>query len=100
MTKDDFTDEDKIENSLNLWAYKDEKEIIGTFEKYEEGQFGKQAVLKVGDEDKTIPSLTALSSKLENLEKGNKVKIVYIGEEKSEKSGRYYSVFDVFVKRD
>ena len=98
MTKDNFTDEDKIKSSLNLWAYKENKTIIGEFVKYENGNFGKQAVLLVDEKEVSIPSLSVLNSKLGKLEKGNRVKIVYTGEEKAEESGRYYSTFDVFVK--
>lgn len=98
---DDFSDADKIESpKLNMWNYKENPSLIGFFEKYHEGQYGRQAVLNDGsDELVFLPSLTALDTKLDGLAKDDKVKVVYTGEEKSEKSGRTYANFEVSIKK-
>jgi len=100
---DDFTDEDKQESpSINLWDYKEQKEIVGIVEEVGEGNFGgKRIGLKTNDSENELiylPELTALNTKLSKIEVGNKIKVVFNGEEKSKKSGRYYMVFDVFIK--
>lgn len=97
---DDFTDDDEVKSELNLWNYKDDKEIIGVVLRKEEGQYGEQVVLSAGEDNEvTLPSLTALNTKLANVEIGAKVKIVYLGEVRSEKTGRMYSDFKVFTKK-
>ena len=98
---DDFEENDKIENeSLIFWDYKSQNEIVGVVEVFENGNYGGHKIgLKTNSEELIfIPELTALNSKLSNLEIGNKIKIVYKGEEKSKKSGRMYMTFDVYIK--
>ena len=101
---DDFSDADKQENEqLNFWDCKAQNEIVGIVESVEAGNYGgKKIGLKTNDsaEDLTfIPELTALNSKLKDLAVGDKVKIVYTGEEKSKTSGRMYMTFDFFLKK-
>lgn len=97
---DDFTEEDKIQSNLTFWKPKEDKEIIGLFVKWENDNFGEHAVLQVEDEKIHLPNLMALNSKLKlkNVVETEKVKVVYLGEKKSEKSGRIYEDFDVYVK--
>jgi len=101
---DDFSDEDKQENEqLNFWNVKEDKEIVGIVKVVEAGNYGgKKIGLKTNDsEDELtfIPELTALNNKLKDLVVGDKIKIVYLGEEKSKTSGRMYLTFDFFLKK-
>jgi beta-phosphoglucomutase-like phosphatase (HAD superfamily) len=101
---DDFSDEDKQENEqLNFWDCKAQKEIVGIVEVVEAGSYGgKKIGLKTNDSEEEltfIPELTALNSKLKDLVVGDKIKLVYTGEEKSKTSGRMYMTFDFFLKK-
>lgn len=97
---DDFTDADEIKSApLNLWKYKEQREIMGIISEIGDGQFGTQITLDVGNEDFIVlPSLTALNSRLAEAKTGQKVKIVYVGDTKSQKTGRMYADFKVFLK--
>jgi hypothetical protein len=101
---DDFDENDKIQTeSLNFWDYKENKEIVGIVKSVEEGNYGgKKIGLQTNESEELvfIPELTALNSKLKDVEEENKIKIVYLGEEKSKKSGRMYMTFDVFIKSE
>ena len=98
---DDFTDDDKVATSLDFWKFKEDKEVIGLFKRWEKDNYGEHAVIQTADDvELHLPNLTALNGKLKagNANVGNKVKVVYMGSVKSEKSGRLYEDFDVFIK--
>ncbi len=97
---DDFTDDDKVKTDVNLWKYNEVKELLGVVKSIEEGRFNgkKITLLNHNNEVVVLPELSALNSKLKNVEVGKKVKIVYLESVKAEKSGRYYEDFDVFIK--
>lgn len=100
-TIDDFTDEDKVEAQLDFWKFKDEKEVIGVFERWESDSYGEHPVIITSDDvELHLPNLTALNGKLKqsDISKGNRIKVVYLGSTKAKKSGRTYEDFDVFVK--
>lgn len=96
---DDFNDEDKIVSNSNLWDYKDEGNTIIGFvvEINEEGTYGREIVVDNGDEQKTIPSLTALNTKLSHAKVGDKIKIVSLGKVRSMNKKEYWD-FEVFIK--
>ena len=96
---DDFTDEDKVVSDLRLWNYKDDKELIGVVIAIDpEGNFGRTIIVDTAEEkDVTIPSLTALNTKLKNAMVGNKIKIVCLGMVRGKNKRDYYD-FDVFIK--
>ena len=96
---DDFTDEDKVTSDLKLWNYKEDKELIGVITAIdEEGNFGRTLVVDTSNEQGlTIPSLTALNTKLHNAKVGDKVKIVCLGLVRGKNKRDYYD-FDVFIK--
>lgn len=100
---DDFKDEDKQKNEqLNFWNVKEDKEIVGIVKVIEVGNYGgkKIGILTNASEELVfIPELTALNSKLKDLVIEDKIKIVYLGEEKSKTSGRMYLTFDFFLKK-
>ena len=97
---DDFSDADEVSNSVNLWDYNEQKEIYGVVSDIEKGNFSeRQIILKNQNEELIVlPELTTLNSKLKNAIVGSKIKIVYLGEKKSDKSGRIYKDFKVFMK--
>jgi len=96
---DDFSDEDKVTSDLKLWNYKEDKELIGAIVKIDpEGNFGRTIIVDTAEEkDVTIPSLTALNTKLKNAMVGNKIKIVCLGLVRGKNKRDYYD-FDVFIK--
>jgi len=96
---DDFSDEDKVTSDLKLWNYKEDKELIGIIIAIDpEGNFGRTIVVDtVGEEGLTIPSLTALNTKLSKAVVGNKIKIVCLGLVRGKNKRDYYD-FDVFIK--
>lgn len=97
---DDFNENDKVKSDLNLWDYKDEKELIGVvIEIDENGAFGRSVTVDTKDKKGvTIPSLTALQTKLAQVKIGNKVKIVNKGLVRGKNKRDYYD-FDVFIKQ-
>ena len=96
---DDFSDEDKVTSDLKLWNYKEDKVLIGAIVKIDpEGNFGRTIIVDTAEEkDVTIPSLTALNTKLKNAMVGNKIKIVCLGLVRGKNKRDYYD-FDVFIK--
>lgn len=96
---DDFTDEDKVQSDMNFWDYKEAKEIIGSFIGFQKDGFGEHPLLKVEGKEIHLPNLTALNGKLKRAKEGDKVKVVNLGEKKSDKTGRMYYDFDVFIKQ-
>lgn len=96
---DDFSDSDKITSDLKLWNYKDNSTLVGVIVKIDpEGNFGRTIIVDTAEEkDLTIPSLTALNTKLSNAIVGNKIKIVCLGMVRGKNKRDYYD-FDVFIK--
>ena len=95
---DDFSDNDKVQSDMNFWAYNETKEIIGLFKGFQKDSYGEHVVLSCEGDEIHLPNLTALNSKLKRANINNKVKVVNLGEKKSEKSGRMYYDFDVYIK--
>ena len=95
---DDFTADDKVVSDNNFWDYKEQKELIGVFLRYEKDSYGEHVVLETTENEIALPNLTALNGKLRKANAGDKVKIVSLGEQKSKQTGRIYFDFDVFIK--
>ena len=97
--EDDFTDDDKVTSDLKLWNYKEDKELIGVIISINpDGQYGRTLVVDTATEKGlTIPSLTALNTKLSEAVIGNKVKIICLGLVRGKNKRDYYD-FDVFIK--
>jgi hypothetical protein len=99
---DDFTEDDKIENSVNLWNYKEQDTIIGIVRVINpDGQFGLSVSVETNDSEDlvVIPSLTALNTVLKQVKIGDKIKLVYTGEQKSNSSKYKYATFDFSLKK-
>jgi len=80
-------------------------ELLGTYQGVE-GNIGpnKANVYTFKDKEGSLISVwgsTLLDTRFKNLEKGELVKVVYLGLVKSEKTGRSYHSYDVFhAKKD
>lgn len=97
---DDFNEENEVTGQpMNLWNYKEQPEILGKIIRIEKGRYSdRQIVLESASEEVVLPSLTALMSKLMDAEELQKVKIKYLGDKKSTKTGRLYADFKVWIK--
>lgn len=96
---DDFTDEDELTSTVEFWKHREVSEVVGLFKRWENDNYGRHAVIQTSGEDELhLPNLTALNGKLAKVETDQKIKVVYVGEKKAEKSGRLYEDFKVFVK--
>ena len=74
-------------------------EVIGVIVDIIDGDFGNQYVIEKSDNKKiTTSSHKALQSLMQGMEKGDQVKIVYVGEKEAEKKGhsptKLYEVYD------
>lgn len=97
FTKDDFTQEDKVEGG-NFHNFDNEPIIIGVLDHIEDSQYGKNLFLKITkDKMAVVGDYTALRGKVGVEDIGKKIKIAYIGEQKSS-TGRMYKAFEVFKR--
>jgi len=98
---DDFTDEDEVKSENNIfYNFSENPEVIGFFARYEKDNYGQHAVLKTADDEEIhLPNLTALNGKLTEVTEGQKVKVVHLGEKKSN-TGRVYQDFKVMIKTE
>lgn len=96
---DDFNEDDKVTSDLKLWNYKEDKELLGVVISIDpEGNFGRTIVVDTeAEKGLTIPSLTALSTKLKDVVVGNKIKLICLGLVRGKNKRDYYD-FDVFIK--
>lgn len=98
---DDFTEEDKVKSDLRLWDYKNDsnKVLVGVVTEIDEsGAFGRTVIVDTAEEKGiTIPSLTALQTKLSNVKVGNRLKIINLGIVRGKNKRDYYD-FDVYIK--
>ncbi|MFW6282969.1 MAG: hypothetical protein ACOC1P_02860 [Minisyncoccales bacterium] len=99
--EDNFNEDDKVESNLNIWKYEEEPQVIGVVIEKKPGIYGEQVSLRTNEVDELIlPSLSALNTQLANANINDKVKIVYNGEKKSQKTGRMYKDFAVYIKKE
>jgi len=101
--EDNFSEDDKVQTDMTFWNPKEDKEVIGLFKRWEEDAYGGHAVVQTAEKEELhLPNLTALNGRLKqgNVEEGNKIKVIPTGEKKSEKSGRMYQDFDIFIKKE
>ncbi len=96
MTKEKWT---KIEPVAEVWDYKVDQELVGTYQGKEEEVGPNKSNLYSFETDGGVVSVwgnTILDTRFKNLNIGEKIKIVYLGKVKSEKTNREYHNFDVF----
>lgn len=80
--------------------FKENPEVIGEVVEKPESQFGGvDFVLKTKGGEVLVYGKTALQTKMANIKPGTMVKIVLLGERKSEKTGRTYEDFEVFTAK-
>ena len=83
----------------DAWDFDEKPEMIGIYLGAKNGVGPNKANLyefKSGDESVSVWGTSILDARLKNLEKGEEVKIVFLGKEISPKTGREYRNFDVF----
>ena len=86
---------EKIERQA--WDFKENPELVGVLKDKVDSQFsGHDYILEKDDKEILVFGKTALQAKLEAIALGTKVKLVFIGIKKSEKSGREYEDYEVF----
>lgn len=96
MNIPEFTDTDKREAVFHNF---DEKpEVVGKLKEIQEGTYGLQYVIDTPEGDVTIGTYDVLKSKIHKVDIGKWIKISFKGHTKSQKTGRNYKDFDVFVK--
>ena len=87
-------------DTSETWNYKEDKKLIGIFlEKIENVGQNNSNMYKFEMTDGTLLSVwgtTLLDARFKNLKKGEEVKIIYLGDEKSPKTGRTYHNFEVY----
>jgi len=90
---------EKVE-TVPTWDFKDEPEFVGQFVVAEAEVGPNKSNLytfkKESGEVMAVWGNTILDNRFKNLIKGDKVKIVYKGKEKSPKTGREYNNFEVY----
>lgn len=89
----------KIENNIEFWkpTTKNDERLGVVVEEREHPKYGRSVVLK-GDKGDLIglPSHTALQSLLKTVKRGDRVKVVYLGEEEND-AGTKYRNYEVFI---
>lgn len=85
------------------WDFNEEKELIGFYMGVEIEVGPNKSNLydfkKSNGEIISVWGNTLLDTRFKNLEKGEEVKIVYLGKVKSEKTGREYHNFEVYHRK-
>ena len=84
----------------NAFDFKTNKELVGKLKEIVPNQFGGNDFLieKEGGETVLVFGKTALQSKMAGISIGKQVKMIYVGQKKSDKTGRTYEDYEVFVK--
>ena len=97
--KDDFTERDEVKVNMDFWKFEENKQLIGTFARWENDNYGEHAVILIDNKELHLPNLMALNGKLKTgkVDAGLPVKIVYSGQTKA-KSGRLYEDFKISIK--
>lgn len=82
----------------NVWDFKKNPEIIGTLKETPDSVFkGKDYVITDEEgKDHLVYGKTALQTKMNGIKEGTKVKIVFLGEKRSDKD-RVYEDYDVYT---
>lgn len=98
----DMTEWEKQESLSDIWIPTEEgEELIGEVTDSYEGGYGQQYTIKKEDGSEVrTPSHKVLQNRMAKVEKGNKVKIVYTGEEPPTVKGQNPTrMYDVFVAK-
>ena len=89
----------KVESNLNIWLPTEEnQQIEGEVKKVSEGKYGLQYDIDVDGEVLTTPSHKVLQNRLKEVVEGNKIKIVYLGEQSPKVRGESpMKMYDVYI---
>ena len=81
------------------WDFEENPEMVGTYITTEEKVGPNESKVHTFGVDSSIMGVwgnTVLDDRLKQVQPGDKVKIIYAGMEKSEKTGREYKNFEVY----
>ncbi len=100
MEQTKVTDE-WIKVSRKAHNFNEKAELVGVLIAKVKGSFeGNDYVIENESGQILVYGKTALQTKLEPIEIGTKVKIVYLGKKKSETTKRTYEEYEVYVKKN
>ena len=92
----------KVDPGGDTWNYKEHPEIIGIYSDKKTDVGPNKSMmyhLKAEDVDIWIWGSTLIDKRFEKIEFGEEVKIVYLGDEKSPKTGRTYHNFEIYHRQ-
>jgi len=95
--EDDFTEEEEIKQKSNIWDFNENPIMIGYLKDIEETAFGEAYLFDTAQGEMYIFSYSAIEGKITNKDIAKKIKIEYLGDEKS-KTGRLYKNFKIWKK--
>lgn len=97
QTMESATKWKKVEGQVHNFS--ENPELIGIYTGMEEGQYGQNIVIERAHDGQTVIAFgkTALLSKFKLIPLGAFVKIMFRGTKTSQKTGRMYQNFEVFV---
>lgn len=84
------------------WNFEEDKEIVGTYVSMEENVGTNNSnIYSLKKADSSLIGIwgsTLLDHRFKNIQIGDEVKIVYLGKETSEKTGREFNNFEVYTR--
>ena len=84
------------------WVFWEDKEIVGTYVLMEENVGPNRSTLySLKKDDGSLIGVwgnTLLDSRFKNIQIGDEVRIVYLGKDTSEKTGREFNNYDVYSR--
>jgi len=93
---------EKQEGNMDFWNPTEGEELIGEVMELIQGNYGLQIAVKKADGSVvTTPSHKVLQAKLNKIEKGNKVKIVYVKQDLPKVKGQNgVKLYEVYVDKE
>jgi len=93
----------KVEpNKIEAWDADKESEVEGTLKQVKAKVGPNESMMYIlkreGKEDIAVWGSTVIDHRMAEIELGKDVKIVYLGKEKGEKSGREYRNYEVYTR--
>jgi len=93
---------EKQEGNMDFWNPEEGEELIGEVKELVQGNYGLQ--IQVQKEDGSVvttPSHKVLQAKLNKIEKGNKVKIVYVKQDLPKVKGQNgVKLYEVYIDKE
>jgi len=93
----EFSREDKRE-TVAFYDFQKHKEVVGKLKAVNKGVYGDQYIITTNSGEVIVGTYDVLSGKIGKEDEGKWIKIVFVGEQKSTKTGRHYKDFEVYIK--